>query len=167
METADQEMFITLAKQKFASEEQGVEVFRRIGANEPEAHAGHTQLADLLAAGQGAVCMGCYGHLIITLKNKGAPVEFSKTEGVLNSILVGLVKGAPHPNTAKLYLNWLMSPDGQKVLGAAGRAPARHGTPIATPLIPDGMKWYPSRPEYTADFNKYDALWREIFKIRE
>lgn len=167
METADQEMFITLAKQKFASEEQGVEVFRRIGANEPEAHAGHTQLADLLAAGQGAVCMGCYGHLIITLKNKGAPVEFSKTEGVLNSILVGLVKGAPHPNAAKLYLNWLMSPDGQKVLGAAGRAPARPGTPIATPLIPDGMKWYPSRPEYTADFNKYDALWREIFKIRE
>jgi iron(III) transport system substrate-binding protein len=167
MEAADQEMFISLLKQKFANEEQGLEVFRKIGANEPQVFEGHTQVADFLAAGQGAVCMGCYGHHIVALQQKGAPVEFSKKEGVLNSIIFGLVKGAPHPNAAKLYLNWTMSPDGQKVLGAAGRAPARPGTPISTPLMPDGMKWYPSRPEQLAAFNKYDALWRQIFKIRQ
>ncbi len=167
MEAADQEMFITLLKQKFGDEQKGLEVFRRIAANQPEVHAGHTQVADFLAAGQGAVCMGCYGHHIISLKAKGAPVEFSKKEGVLYSIVFGLVKGAPNPNAAKLYLNWTMAPDGQKVLGAAGRAPARPGTPISTPLMPEGMKWYPSRPEYAAEFNKYEALWREIFNIRQ
>ena len=84
---------------------------------------------------------------------------------MLYSLIFGLVKGAPHPNAGKLYLNWTMSPDGQKVLGAAGRAPARPGTPISTPLMPEGIKWYTSRPEYLADFGKYDKLWREIFKI--
>jgi ABC-type Fe3+ transport system substrate-binding protein len=110
--------------------------------------------------------MGCYGHHIIALQRKNAPVEFAKTEGVLYSLAFGLVKGAPHPNAAKLYLNWLMSPDGQKVLGDAGRAPARPGTPIATPLMPDGMKWYVAKPEFVAEFNKYDQLWREIFRVR-
>ena len=165
MEAADQEMFITLLKQKYASEDQGLEVFRRIAANNPEGHAGHTQVADFLAAGQGAVCMGCYGHHIIALKQKGAPVEFARAEGVLYSLIFGLVKGAPHPNAGKLYLNWVMSPEGQKVLGDAGRAPARPGTPISTPLMPEGMKWFVSRPEYLADFPKYDKLWRDIFKI--
>lgn len=165
MEPSDQEMFIALLKQKYSSEEQGLEVFRKIAANNPEPHAGHTQLADFLASGQGAVCMGCYGHHIVALKQKGAPVEFSKQEGVLYGLIFGLVKGAPHPNAAKLYLNWVMSPDGQAVLGAAGRAPVRPGTPISTPLMPDGIKWYTARPDYMADYNKYDKLWRDIFKI--
>lgn len=167
MEEADQEMFMTLLKQKFASEEQGLEVFRKIGANNPEVHAGHSQIAEYLAAGQGAVCMGCYGHHIIALKAKGAPVEFAKTEGVFHAISLGLLKGAPHPNTGKLWINWLLSPDGQGVLGAAGRAPARPETPISTPLKPEGMKWYVSQADYYKEYNKYDALWREIFKIRQ
>lgn len=166
MEAGDQEMFMTLLKQKYPTEERGLEVFRGIGANQPEAHQGHSQQADLLAAGQGAVCMGCYGHHIVTLKSKGAPVEFATTEGVLNSIIIGLIKGGPNPNAGKLYLNWTMSPEGQRVLGAAGRAPARPGTPISTPLMPDGMKWYASRPEYTAEFAKYDTLWQQIFNLR-
>jgi iron(III) transport system substrate-binding protein len=167
MEAADQEMFITLLKQKWPNEEQGLEVFRKIGANEPQVFEGHTQLADFLAAGQGAVCMGCYGHHIVALAQKGAPVEFAKKEGVLNSIAFGLLKGAPHPNTAKLYMSWTMAPDGQRVLGAAGRAPARPGVPISTPLMPEGIKWYPSRPDNLTEYNKYDRLWREIFKIRQ
>lgn len=167
MEEADQEMFMTLLKQKFPSEEQGLEVFRKIGANNPEVHAGHSQIAEYLAAGQGAVCMGCYGHHIITLKAKGAPVEFAKQEGVFHAISLALLKGAPHPNTAKLWLNWVVSPDGQAVLGAAGRAPARPETPISTPLKPEGMKWFVSQADYYKDYNKYDVLWREIFKIRQ
>jgi hypothetical protein len=32
--------------------------------------------------------------------------------------------------------------------------------------MPQGMKWYVSRPEYAADMAKYDTLWREMFKLR-
>ncbi len=74
MEAADQEMMITLLKQKFGDEQKGLEVFRKIAANEPEVHSGHTQVADMLAAGQGAICMGCYGHHIVALKEKGTPL---------------------------------------------------------------------------------------------
>lgn len=28
------------------------------------------------------------------------------------------------------------------------------------------MRWYVSKPEYTAEFKKYDTLWRDIFRIR-
>jgi iron(III) transport system substrate-binding protein len=166
MEVGDQEMLITLLKQKYTNEEQGIEVFKKIAANQPQAFSGHTQQSELLAAGQGAVCMACYGHHIIALQQKGAPVDFTKTEGVLYSLVFGLVKSAPNPNAGKLYLNWTMSPDGQKVLGAAGRAPARSEVPISTPLMPQGMKWYVSRPDYMTDFTKYDKIWRDTFQIR-
>jgi ABC-type Fe3+ transport system substrate-binding protein len=166
MEPADQEMMIILLRQKFPNEEQGMDFFRKVAANQPEFHPGHTELADFLAAGQGAVCFGCYGHHIVALHAKGAPVDFAKKEGVLYTIVSGLFKGAPHPNAGKLYLNWLMSPEGQTVLGANGRAPARPNTPLSTPIMPSGMKWYPSRLEFLAEMSKYEKMWQEVFNLR-
>ena len=54
---------------------------------------------------------------------------------------IGKVKGAPHPNSARLFLNWLLSDEGQDllskthgVLGVNSRAPDwRHATLRFTP----------------------------------
>ena len=32
-----------------------------------------------------------------------------------SSVLVGIIKGAPHPNAARLFFNWLLSREGQEV----------------------------------------------------
>ena len=41
------------------------------------------------------------------------------------------MKGAPHPNAAKLFVDWMLSDEGQRVLAAQNRVPIRKG--ITTP----------------------------------
>lgn len=69
---------------------------------------------------------------------EGAPIKpISMKEGDTAGLgNIGKVKGAPHPNSARLFLNWLLSDEGQDllskthgVLGVNSRAPDwRHAT---------------------------------------
>jgi len=76
-------------------------------------------------AGEGYVGNASYSA-VMALQRKGAPIEFlflspsrAKVRGV------GILKG-PHPNAAKLFLGWLLSPEGveaRDVLGVGTLAP--------------------------------------------
>jgi ABC-type Fe3+ transport system substrate-binding protein len=67
-----------------------------------------------LTSGEGIIGTGSYAA-IEELKNKGAPVEFLFLSPSLAQVrAVAIIKGAAHPNAAKLFLGWLLSPDGLK-----------------------------------------------------
>ncbi len=57
-------------------------MWRKIAANNVEFHSGHSQLAELLVAGQAAVCLTCYSHHYPSRIKKGAPVNYMLSEGV-------------------------------------------------------------------------------------
>ena len=61
-EPRDLEMLMGFAKYKYKSDEKAIELWRKIAANNVEFHSGHSQLAELLVAGQAAVCLTCYSH---------------------------------------------------------------------------------------------------------
>jgi iron(III) transport system substrate-binding protein len=78
------------------------------------------QAVDWLAAGKFTVGMPIQGGTIYRAKNQGLPVtEFSAfhfKEGVNLSSAFGslaLMNRAPHPNAAKVFINWLLSREGQ------------------------------------------------------
>ena len=81
---------------------------------------GRRQATDWLARGKYTLCFMCRG--LEQAQKAGLPVEAIrgsqiKEAGALasgNSSLVGFVKDAPHPNAAKVFINWLLSRDGQK-----------------------------------------------------
>jgi len=67
-----------------------------------------------LAAGEGSVGNGSFTG-IFDLRLKGAPVEMlflSPANSQMRGIAVP--KGCPHPNVAKLFLGWVLSPEGIK-----------------------------------------------------
>lgn len=53
----DADLLIGLANHKYKSEEKAVALLKKIAANNVEFHRGHSQLAELLVAGQGAACL--------------------------------------------------------------------------------------------------------------
>lgn len=78
---------------------------------------------------------------------KGAPVKaVFPTEGTMAGFgnTWSMVKNGPHPNAARLFVNWLLSPEGQKVYGEASAwTPIRKDVPdfIPAPLaVPQGTK---------------------------
>ncbi len=78
------------------------------------------QAVDWLGAGKFSLCMPIQGGQIYQAKNQGLPVEqfdsYHFKEGVNLSSAFGslaLMNRAPHPNAAKVFINWLLSREGQ------------------------------------------------------
>lgn len=77
------------------------------------------QSVDWLGTGRFSLCFFCYPQELARARKQGLPVaEFEglMKEGaalVSHSGSVSLVNRAPHPNAAKVFVNWLLSREGQ------------------------------------------------------
>ena len=163
-EPRDLEMLMGFAKHKYKSDEKAIDLWRKIAANNVEFHAGHSQLAELLVAGQAAVCLTCYSHHYPSRIKKGAPVNYMLSEGVASINGTAVFKNAPHPNTALLYARWVASQEGQKAMAQGGRTPAH---PKVEPVDKTRTeKIYPISVADIKEFPRYEKIWKEIFKLR-
>jgi iron(III) transport system substrate-binding protein len=163
-EPRDLEMLMGFAKYKFGSDEKAIALWKRIAANNVEFHSGHSQLAELLVAGQAAVCLTCYSHHYPIRIKKGAPVNYMLSEGVASINATAIFKNAPHPNTAMLYARWVSSQEGQKAMAQGGRTPAH---PKVEPVDKTRTeKIYAISVADIKEYPKYEKIWKEIFKLR-
>ena len=163
-EPRDLEFLLALAKYKFKSDEKAVALLKKIAANNVEFHKGHSQLAELLVAGQAAACFTCYSHHYPRRIKKGAPVNYMLTEGIASINATALFKNAPHPNTGLLFARWMASLEGQKAMATGGRTPAH---PKVEPVDKTRtQKIYAISAADIKEFPKYEKIWKEIFKLR-
>ncbi|HEY1232396.1 MAG TPA: extracellular solute-binding protein [Candidatus Binatia bacterium] len=163
-EPRDVELLIGLARHKFHSDEKAAGLIKKIAANNVEFHKGHSDLAELLVAGQSAACVTCYSHHYPSRIKKGAPVGYLLTEGIATINATALAKGAPHPNTALLFARWAASEEGQRVYATGGRNPAHPKVEPSDKIRPE--KIYPIGTEEIKDWKKYEKIWKEAFKLR-
>lgn len=163
-EPRDLEMLLAFAKYRFKNDEKAADYWRKVAANNVEFHKGHSQLAELLVAGQAAVCLTCYSHHYPARMKKGAPVNYMLSEGVASINATAVFKNAPHPNTALLFARWVASQDGQKVMAQGGRNPSH---PKVDPVDKTKTeKTYFITAADLKEFPKYEKIWKEIFKLR-
>jgi iron(III) transport system substrate-binding protein len=124
-EPRDFQLLMGLAKRKYKSDEKAVDLLKKIAGNGVEFHKGHSQLVELLVAGQAPVCLTCYSHHFPPRIKKGAPVLPLLSEGVGEvGGTVAILKGAPHPLAAMLWARWAISDEGQRAYAQAGETPA-------------------------------------------
>jgi iron(III) transport system substrate-binding protein len=162
-EPRDYEILIGLTH-KHNSLEKARAVLAKIAANDVEFHKGHSELAELLVAGQGAACFTCYSHHYPLRKRKGAPVDYMLSEGVAGIIGVAVLKNAPHPNTAWLFARWASSEEGQGVYAKGGRTPAHPKVEPTEKIRP--AKFYAVGVDDLKEYAKYEKVWKETFKLR-
>lgn len=163
-EPRDVELLMGLAGHKFKNDEKAISLLKAIAANNVEFHKGHSDLAELLVAGQAAGCITCYSHHYPSRIRKGAPVGYMLTEGIATINATSLAKGAPHPNTALLFARWSASEEGQKVYAEGGRNPVHPKVDPAEKIRPE--KIYPIGTDEIKNWKKYEKIWKEVFKLR-
>ena len=162
-EPRDYEILIGLTH-KHKSMEKAREILKKISANNVEFHKGHSQLAELLVAGQAAARFTCYSHHYPSRIRKGAPLGYMLSEGVAGIIAVALMKDAPHPNTAWLFTRWAASEEGQKVYSMGGRTPAHPKVEPTEKIRPKNI--YAVGAEDLRQFAKFEKAWKEVFGLR-
>jgi len=105
----------------YYSPELGPKYLRRLfGEMDVTLTADFRQAVDWLGTGKFTLVLPIQGGQIYKAKNQGLPVEqfepFHFKEGVNLSSAFGslaLMNRAPHPNAAKVFINWLLSREGQ------------------------------------------------------
>jgi iron(III) transport system substrate-binding protein len=163
-EPRDAELLMALALRKYQNDDQAVELIKRIAANDVEFHKGHSDLAELLAAGQAAACLTCYSHHYPPRIRRGAPLDYMMSEGI--GLIVGnaVLKDAPHPYSAMLWQRWAASEEGQQAYAEGGRTPALPSVAPRERNRPE--KIYPITPDDLAAMNRLDRTWKEVFQLR-
>lgn len=80
---------------------------------------------DQVILGQYPVAITALNHHVVISTSQGAPVKWLKIGPVASTAeVIGLVKGAAHPNAAKLLFDYLLSAEGQNVLREANYLPS-------------------------------------------
>jgi iron(III) transport system substrate-binding protein len=162
LEATDSEWMATLIKAW--GNDKGMDYFRRLSAMKPGVRKGHILLAELVAAGEVPVGLTMYNSNIVSLKRKGAPIDFMPVQPVAARPQgIGVARNAPHPSAAVLFADFVISPEGQQLFEAMGRVPA--STRVKSEL--NNFPFTLIEPATVLDESeKWEKLWSGFFLQR-
>lgn len=148
-------------------QEKGLSYLRALARQQPDLRVGRTLLAQLVAAGEFNGALTSYMHNFDTLKAGGAPVEWvALAPSFANLHPIGISAKAPHPNAARLFVDYMLSQRGQEIVRALRRIPDRIDTPPEPPSVLKGVTPAFTAPEIYDDFDRYIKLFQEIFAAK-
>jgi iron(III) transport system substrate-binding protein len=149
---------------KVMGQEKGMAFMKKLATQEIHFRSGQTLLQDLLAAGEFSILINARPDNAEELKKKGAPMEWvAPNPTTVNLLPVGVAARAPHPNAAKLFVDYMLSEEGQRVLGAQGKTPSRPKIP-STYAIPD-VKLVVNDPAMAERLNEVAEVYKKVFNL--
>ena len=156
------------ALRKILGDAEAQSVLKCIAGNKPSLRTGHTDMANLLAAGEFAATLSSNGHRLAQLKNEDKkPVDWARTDPIITDIQpMALSNKPPHANTAKLLMEFLASPLGQAAIQSTGRVPASSKTAPKYPDLNNFAKAFYISADLRADQDKDTEFWRTTFGIK-
>jgi len=159
IEGSDEDWFASIVKHM--GEAKGLAFFRKLAAMKPQVRTGHTLLAELVAAGEIPLVATIYNHNAERLLVNGAPIKWKAldpTFGRPNAVAV--TKNAPRPHAALLFVDFMLSPEGQELLKKRNRVPA--STAVETNL--NKFPFQMIDPVIVLDEQeKWEKIWSELF----
>lgn len=122
------------------------------------------EVLDQVIAGEYPLALQIFNHHTVISAKKGAPVDWIKMEPVTGTLsVISVHKSAPHPNAAKLLVDFITSSEGQNIFRDAEYLPADPTVPALTPsLKPDegGFRTHFFTPEQTEDNM---VAWKKVY----
>jgi iron(III) transport system substrate-binding protein len=105
------------------------EFVQRLLANGASVRRGHTLQGQLLCAGEFKIAAEIYPDGILRMRQKGCPAEivFPNPTPALAGGNYAININAPHPHAAALFVDFVLSAEGAKILSGTGRIPRRKG----------------------------------------
>jgi len=114
-------------------------------------------ILDQVIAGEYPIGLMMFNHHTVISAQKGAPSDWIAMEPVPVALdAVGILKDAPHPNAARLLVDFLTSEDGQRVLQKADYLPSMP----SVPAMKAGLR--PEDGGFNATFLRPDEIYDRI-----
>ena len=151
---------------KVVGREKGLDFMRRFARQDLQYRGGHTQMVQLLAAGEFPIMAVAFAPRVSVVRASGAPIDWAALNPVFsNPVGMGVYKAAPHPNAAKLYVDFMLSKEIQQEIwvNAAWKGSARKDV---TPKDPrwQGIKVLPLDLTLAHSYQEVAKDFQQIFK---
>lgn len=146
--------------------EKAVAYLKKLAANQPVIVRGSSLRVQQVVVGEYPLLFAS-ANLIHAAKQQGAPIDWIILEPApigLEAIM--LAANAPHPNAGKLYIDFILSQEGQQILRDLQRIPARKDVEPETPELVRGYKRAVFEPLKPEEYSEISKLYKEIFDIR-
>jgi iron(III) transport system substrate-binding protein len=139
-------------------EEHGMDYLRALSRQRiVNIEASSRAILDQVIAGEYPIGLMMFNHHTVISAQKGAPSDWLRIEPVPVAFdAVGVLKDAPHPNAARLLVDFLTSEDGQRVLQKADYLPALP----SVPAMKAGLR--PEDGHFKATFFRPDDIYDRI-----
>ena len=146
--------------------EKAVDYMRKLAAQDPVLSRGNTERVTMTSAGEYPLVIA-YAHTVEREKFKGASMDWVPLEPAvveIDPLMVG--SKAPSPNAARLFLDYLLSKEGQEMLLEFQRIPVRSDVEPKPARLFRGYQRIVERPDDYKYFAENVKLFQEIFKTR-
>lgn len=165
MDREETEWFANMLK--FMGRDKGLQFMRRLASQDLTFRAGHSLMAQLVAAGEFKLGVVLYTPRMEVMKASGAPIEWVRANPVIAyHYVVGVSSHAPHPNAARLFVDFLLSKEGQELLVRTARVPVRSDVKAEPPTLVEGVNLMASDTSLAKDYKKYFDEYRQVFKVQ-
>jgi iron(III) transport system substrate-binding protein len=161
-----EEFYLFGALMKVRGKEKGLEYWRRLAEQQINFRKGYTLISELVSAGEFPAAVSLYQHRVDEYIEKGAPLQWVAPNPLVGGDpnKISLLKNAPRPNAAKLFIDFMLSMEGQKLLQDKGRSPGRIGMSAKNPRL-KGAKIFTLH----VNSDEYEQLGKDfnrIFKLQ-
>jgi iron(III) transport system substrate-binding protein len=161
-----EEYYLFGAFMKARGKEKGLEFWRRLAEQQISFRKGYTLIAELVAAGEFPVAVSLYQHRVDEYAEKGAPIQWIAPNPLVGGDpnKIALLKNAPRPNAAKIFIDFMLSIEGQKLLQDKGRSPGRIGVGPKNPRL-KGAKIFTLHVG-SDEYEQFGKEFNKIFKVQ-
>ena len=143
-------------------EKKGGEFMQGLAKQEVAIRGGRGMVTQLLAAGEYDLQIVAYWYRPHLMKKQGAPVDWIAMEPAIVALHpISVVNRAPHPSAAKLFIDFVLAEEGQKIFVQRGRESARVG--MKPEGYPGHLKLAPSRVQLAEKLEEYNRRYEALF----
>lgn len=150
--------------------EKGMEYLTKLAALKPvNIPASQRVVLDKVIAGEFPIGLMIFNHHVAISGEKGAPAVWARTEPLVGSAnLLSIVKGAPHPNAAKLFAEYVLSEEGQTEVAKTLYLPAHPNVQATVPELKPTQGKFQARivtPDMArAGIDDWIAIYQKLFR---
>jgi ABC-type Fe3+ transport system substrate-binding protein len=146
-------------------EERGLGFLRKlIAQNIAPVGASTRAILDGVIGGEHALVLGVSAHNAEISRKAGAPVAWLPLGSAwATPHTIGVTSAAPHPNAARLFVDFVVSKEGQEIFRKAGYLPARADVPPLSAAISPELAGFPVNVLAPEALEHNLAHWSEVY----
>ncbi|HEY2989595.1 MAG TPA: extracellular solute-binding protein [Candidatus Binatia bacterium] len=154
-----------VAMLQMMGEEKGKKYMEALSKQNIQAREGNTITGQLLVAGEFPLVVSQYPTSVEEYKKLKAPIEWVPLEPhFVYSIVMATTAKQPHPAAGRLFVDFALSEEGQKLMRGLSRIPARKDVLPDPPNLIQGHKLLVLNPASSEDYNRYNNEYHKYFR---